>query len=547
MSNTRYAEPGAALRPERFASSPARCTGLKTGDVIRRCENLTDPREIELALFLQYISDLPGGFEKLSKDILDRFPGRCGTPAMLEAGVGPSVIYSAEKVRSIRKDPPFHLGANPFRLKGEVDEESDLLSLIDPDNLLDDSPARTIAKKERSKALAEVHKERLRESQKLPATYPASAFMDICKVEFLRLVPKILTRFCIDPGFPADGFSVSDSPWSTPVFGDLRGALFDYCDSWEKETLKGLVVTEVGAKVLEALNYAEEQRCLSLVEGFARTGKTFIARKWCEARPGRRRFVSLSEATSDKEFYREIGKSVGSASSYGFKGNEMRERVNDVLRPGHLTLVIDEGHFLWPQRNLREASPRRIEWMRTSLINHGVPVAIIATHQFSKVQQKIEKNTLWSSEQLTGRVAWCAKLPNRISREDLEAIARFHLPNADQKSVKFLVDTAFISKKYLAAIDHHVMAARHEARRVGRTNVTYADLMYGFNNIVLPSDQALDAAAEAPETHTLAGRRKFMSKVFAKPLQTPSKPFSDPPLRKFGSNAVSSSLSPIKS
>jgi hypothetical protein len=119
-------------------------------------------------------------------------------------------------------------------------------------------------------------------------------------------------------------------------------------DIWERNRLAGIPVTVLGEKVLEAANCAEDQRCLSLVEGFARTGKTFIAKAWCESRPGKRRFVSLSEATSDKEFYREIAMAIGSASSFGFKAAQLRERVNEILRAGHLTLILDESHFLFP-------------------------------------------------------------------------------------------------------------------------------------------------------------------------------------------------------
>ncbi len=228
-------------------------------------------------------------------------------------------------------------------------------------------------------------------------------------------------------------------------------------DRWEKCTLAPLVVTELGAKVIEALNYAEDQKCLALVEGFARTGKTYISQAWCAARPGRRRFASLSEATSDKEFFREIAKAIGSASGYGLKTNELRERINDILRPGFITLVIDEAHFLWPSRNLREASPRRIEWVRSSLANYSVPVAMIATHQFTKAQQQIEKNTNWSSEQLIGRIAFCAKLPDHLKEGDIAAVARFHLPDAEERTITFLVDYVIASKKHLASIEHGVL------------------------------------------------------------------------------------------
>jgi hypothetical protein len=345
------------------------------------------------------------------------------------------------------------------------------------------------------------------------ATFSVNDMLAICRDKFLSKAPALLRQFCLDPGFGIESLKLD-------TFQDLLGAMLAYMDRWEKKTLSDMVITEVGSKVLEALNYSEDQKCLALVEGFARTGKTFIAKAWCAARPGRRRIVSLSEASSEKEFFREIAKAVGAAASYGFKGNELRERVNDILRPGYLTLVIDEAHFLWPQRNLREATPRRIEWVRASLANYGTPVVMIATHQFTKSQQQIEKNTNWSSEQLIGRIAFCAKLPDRLPKEDIAAVARFHLPEAEDRSIAFLVDYVIASKKNLASIDHGVKAARHEAAKAGRASVTHTDIMVGFNHTVLPSDRNLMNASLSPAKGAAAGLKR-RSKVYALPISAP--------------------------
>jgi hypothetical protein len=430
MSNTRYSKPGNAPSDERFASDPALCQGVKAGDVIRRCEVLDDPAVIEMILFLQYVSNLPGALKKFTKDLLVTFPER---------------------------------------LDAESAQKLDLDLLMKTRGLTPDATLRV--------------------------------FEEI----FIESVPNVLRTFCIDPSASVASFNVG-------FFHDLKGAIIEYMDQWERKTLAPLVITKLGARVIEALDYAEDQKCLALIEGFARTGKTFIAKAWCLARPGRRRFVSLSEATSDKEFYREVAKALGAAASYGLKGNELRERVNDILRPGHLTLVIDEAHFLWPSRNLREASPRRIEWVRSSLANYAVPVAMIATHQFTKAQQQIEKNTNWSSEQLIGRIAFCAKLPDHLEETDIAAVARFHLPNAEDRTIEFLVNYVIASKKHLASIEHGVKAARHEARKAGRDEVTHKDLLTAFTNTVVPSDQNLSQAfagakAVRPKRGLLASSR----------------------------------------
>jgi len=530
MSNTRYAKPGSEPSDERYASDPLLSRGLKAGDVIRRCATLSDPRFIELALFLQYLSNQPGSLEKLATDLLAAFPDRLGTPSMIRYGMRPGGILNADQVRATRREAPFTNDA--FLLKGERSIDGDGFPNFGAflgngprhEESIDDYKNRRESE-ERAEAMKDEREKRA--SEELPLAYPVSAFLEICRQHFLRDAPDIFHQFCIVPAFAPARVSLD-------CFHDLMGSLIEYMNLWEKKVWDGFVITEVGAKVREALDYSEDQRCLSLVEGFARTGKSFVAEAWVKARPGKRRIVSLSEATSDKEFFREINRALYATAGYGLKTNELRERGTGILREGHLTLVIDEGHFLWPQRNLREASPRRIEWVRASLVNYSVPVAIISTHQFTKSQQQLEKHSNWSSEQFIGRLAFCAKLPARLKRGDIEAVARFHLPEAEERTIDFLVNYVVASKKHLASIEHGVRAARHEAKKHGRLTVTYDDVMVGFDNTVIPTDANLANAAQTAETRA-ARRRKGGSPFFETMLPEPPESI---PERDSGSGLV---------
>jgi hypothetical protein len=525
MSSTRHAAPGGEFNQERYASSPALEKGLNALLVKNRCATLTDPRDIELVWFLQYLSYQPGGLEKLAADLLAAFPERLGTPAMHKIGAKPDGIYNADQVRAVRDEYYRAFDKDSFLLRGERRLTIHDFTDTDPHG-------------DRKKASAE-------ESKKFPVSYPVAAFLKICRASFLETVPQRLTQFCLDPAFDPEQFSVADdgdySDVSVLFFHNLHGALLEYVERWEKQHLDGLIITEVGDKVLESLNYAESQRGLVLAQGNPRTGKTYIAKRWCLARPGKRRFVSLTEATSDKEFFREIAHAIGSSASYGFKTNELRERVNDVLQSGHLTLAIDEAHYLWPQRNFREALPKRINWVVSALNNYDVPVAMIATPQFTASQQRIEKNTHWKSAQLIGRISYCAALPDQLAPESLAAIARFHLPEASAESIGVLVDYATASQKHLAGIEQAVKAARHHARLKGRETITHADLMRAFDVTVTPSDAAL-AAATGPTPSTSATRIKRPGRIYAEPLQRPLKTISPPsPERETGGALVVSS------
>ncbi|HUB66945.1 MAG TPA: AAA family ATPase [Candidatus Methylacidiphilales bacterium] len=351
---------------------------------------------------------------------------------------------------------------------------------------------------------------------------------------FITETSKNLIAFCLDPAFPVEQLGTIGD---VCVFHDLHGALLKYIDQWEKKQLTDLVVTKVGSVVGESLDYAEEQRALALIEGNPRMGKTYMAKRWCEARPGKRRFVSLTEATSDKEFFREIALGVGSGSSYSYKATELRERVNDVLQAGYLTLVIDEAHYLFPQRNFREALPRRVNWVITALNNYNVPVALIATPQFTKSQLQIEKSTHWTSAQFIGRIGYCAKLPEHLEEKDLMAVARFHLPETKEHSIRVLVDYAVASQKHLAAIEQAVKAARRQARLKGRDTISHADVMVALEVTLAPSDAALNAVLNpAPAINPSAKKRG--NKVSVTPFSEPSQPISSPiPNRNLGATS----------
>ena len=86
------------------------------------------------------------------------------------------------------------------------------------------------------------------------------------------------------------------------------------------------------------------------------------------------------------------------------------------------------------------------------------------------------------------------RLPERLEQNDLEAVARYHLPEGDRKSISALVGYAQASRKYLAGIDHATKAARYEAQNRNRTKVTFDDIKNAIATNVMPSDLALREA-----------------------------------------------------
>jgi len=87
-----------------------------------------------------------------------------------------------------------------------------------------------------------------------------------------------------------------------------------------------------------------------------------------------------------------------------------------------LMLVIDEAHYLWPAHKRNQSPPELIDWIDT-VVNMGVPVALICTDQFAKLKSQVEKQTGWTSDQFIHRTPWKETIETRPTKEDLRRVA----------------------------------------------------------------------------------------------------------------------------
>jgi hypothetical protein len=356
------------------------------------------------------------------------------------------------------------------------------------------------------------YEQRLAESKTHPTSYPAADFVAICQDAACRHLEKELLTLCLDPAQPvADG-----SPWYFPT---LVSTLREYLRHWIAGR-QPAAITTIGEKVGSALDYASETGKMVLIDGVARTGKTFSAKAWCAQRPGAARYVQVPATNDDFSFYRDIAKALGVSINLNSKANELRSRVEETLRDGRLMLVMDEAHYLWPQRFFGRSTPGRVNWLLTALVNYGVPVALIVTPQFFRSQKEIERRSCWTSEQFTGRIGHYQKLPDKLSDEELKAVTQSLLPKADSKSIGALVIYAKRSDKYLAAIEAVADRANYIAKQSGRPSASQDDIRSALSEDVIPSDSAFMAALEATEK---TSRRRAISVpaiAQAEPLQS---------------------------
>ncbi|MEI7733478.1 MAG: ATP-binding protein [Verrucomicrobiota bacterium] len=271
---------------------------------------------------------------------------------------------------------------------------------------------------------------------------------------------RALRSLCLDPNYPLTEI------WEAA--GLYRQAMVD--------GLADTPQTQVTIQIKSALDYTLNTRCLSVIDGQSRIGKTFAAKDWCAHSGGIARYVQAPSSNDDISFFRAVGRALGVSNSLQLKASEIRARVEDVIKCGDIMLVIDEAHYLWPQSWQRYAMPSRINWLMTEAVNSGVAVALVTTPQFHVFQRKVEKLTGWNSEQFIGRIGHLERLPETLSLDDLLSVARYVFPEGDDLTWEVLSRLVKKSPTRLAGIDTIVKRARWFASQEGRQKASPADL-----------------------------------------------------------------------
>lgn len=524
MSSTRRSADPSKFHQNRFASSREFDRGLMANLVARRASLLETAADRGLIWFLQSQSHQAGGTKKIAAELIASFPHRIATPAMQRFGVKAGQIYSASQVESVRDEISGSSGQ--FPLRGEFD-------------FCEPAAAALLADYERtSKAL---FGRAAQEADGYPESYPAADFLACCQSAAADHLEKQLMTLCLDPAMPvADG-----EPWYFPT---LISTLREYMAARIAAHCQRCVVTTLGQKVHEALDYTDQTGSMTLIEGSARFGKTHSVMDWCARHPGRARYVQLESSQDEISFFRAIAKSLGVSINLNSKSQDLRQRVEETLQAGGLMLVLDEAHYLWPSLIDSRTLPNRINWLLTALVNKGVPVALVTTPQFLRNQSQFETRTRWTSEQLTGRIGYYEKLPDRLPEADLRKVATVLAPDADDQIIGALVAYAQTSVKYLAGIRAVVERAGFIASKDGRQKIQASDVRRALKESVMPSDSAFSAAVQASEKPARRRAIRVSASALEEPLQPDfsrtERPLQAPDLlvNRSGSRAVGAEL-----
>jgi AAA domain len=471
MSSTRQAKDRSVFHQNRYASSAEFERGLLANLVAKRCALVESSARRELVWFIQYLSHQEGGLGGLAKLLIEKYPTAVQTKEMAELNLRAGKNCNAEQVKKIRNAMPIR--GEEFLLKGEIGIADEFLDAA--------SVGEDVGMALKRQA------QRIQKANSYPSSYPTQLFFDLCRASAERDLEPVLNAICLDPAS-----DLSAGPWYFPnLFDVLREHLKDYSKSRNPA-----YTTAIGQKVSEVLDYTAFSGGLTLMQGEARTGKTFAARAWCDQRPGEARFVEVPPGNDDAGFFRALARGLGLGNFLQYKACEIRDRVESVLLTKDILLVLDEAQRLWPQRNLRYGHPHRIVWVMT-MANAGVPIAMVATPQFIEIQKAVEKNG-WNSRQLIGRIKHYESLPPELSHDDLAGVARAVLPEASDFAVNALATYARNSARYLAAVDSIAGRARYLAMKDGRAVAAPVDVQKAIKESVIPADSQLQKALGNP-------------------------------------------------
>ena len=347
-------------------------------------------------------------------------------------------------------------------------------------------------------------------------------------------IETFLFELCLNPAWSIEP-GAPDNRHSTVArlchLHDVIGALLEFKARDEQAARASFAATTVSNPVCRTLERGLRSRKIVVAEGLEGIGKSFSAKRWCEQHLGEARFVPLRGNQTETSFYSSVWVACGLGSPVNRKVHELRQRVDMFLEQTGIMLVIDEGHRLLPQSQRIYAQPALMNWIY-GLWDIGVPCALLATPQITSRLDEVERQTDWRSGQFKRRVECWTLLPQRVTEDDLRAVAPRLAPSYTARMLDELIDFALPTRRQLDAMARAISAAAFiaaEARGDGAQ----------------PTTRELLAGIEEAQQTDLASTTKFDIErqnkgAQGKRLQRRGSPSADLPPDNCGDDATGS-------
>jgi hypothetical protein len=180
---------------------------------------------------------------------------------------------------------------------------------------------------------------------------------------------------------------------------------------------------------------------------------------------------------------------------------ELKRQVEYIHRHSGLFLVYDEAHYLIPVSYHKATPPRRLNWLRSQVIDRGLGCAFFATPQsYRETLDGYVKKTGYCMEQWLGRLAPAVVLPESLDSADVLAVARQHFPDVPEPYLKLISARAMQSEGYLKNVEICVKRACFLADERGHLKPELADVQeaIAYTMPTARPQEAVAALSDAP-------------------------------------------------
>lgn len=458
----------------------------------------------------QFISGYRGGLRAFTHDLIEDSIDLIGTRQMRVLG---EVTYDREMASAVYNEIPWR---ERDLVEGD-DRRAFDSALGDDSERLD--PARFIEATPRKKRISE------REIRTIVRKANRAAFEELCVRAARESLTGYLRNLCELPNVRFR--RVVGEPWTDDdrapwYFADVAEALLRFIDRLRAAAYRQIAETEVSRLVGKWLGRAHSTRRGVLISGTSRFGKTESVQTFCEAHPGRARLVQTPPSNSESDLLRAVAKSFGMEIGPKQRGYQLREEIGYLVDQAGLMLVFDEAQGIFPASFGRNTTPTRLNWIRRSVLDCGVPAAFICTPQsYQNARRKFLRATNFSIEQWDERLLQTVHLPEEVPHEDLLAIARIRFPTLYSEHLKFLVNAVKLTERnYVSDISRIADLARLNAGESGRDAPNLADIKAAIADVLPatktgagPPAEELGKAASSNTNRSAAGQPDAVTSI----------------------------------
>ncbi|HEY5705329.1 MAG TPA: AAA family ATPase [Terrimicrobiaceae bacterium] len=424
------------------------------------------PRLAEAMWFLAWVS-LPenyhGGLTRFAVD----FIAECSTE------IGPRDLLDKGQRELSEKEIEGILGALPEDIADELTGDNSarrlLCGLLDGAGVLASEDARQVEALRR-KTLCSLSYERLH-----------TACINAAKAHLADFFFEI----CTNPEATFTGSISGPGGRILAFWPRLWDSFFAWRDRDAEKSRKAIAETSVTREIFRWLRLAEETRKGIMIVGNSRYGKTEAIRAYALMNLERARFIETPASGAEGDLLREIGRALGVNHRLNYQ--ELRTAIDFVLRQSRIMLIFDEAQFLFPTHFSRRGDPPRLNYVRRSIMDLGLPTAFIYTPQsWKRVEKNYLKATGYTIEQFEGRLLRSeVVLPDELPRNEMIEVARIHFPELSNEHLDYIVRALRgILGSVLSSIENVSRLSRIYATESGHLTPRVSDIKRALLDVV---------------------------------------------------------------